>query len=220
MSVLASPTTEFGAVRRSRVRQALLSFGLLSSLLYIVATDVVAAGRWEGYNRTSRMVSDLFAVGAPSRQALVPLFAVYTVLVTGFGIGIWISAEKNRALRATGALLIGFGLANALGSFFPLNLGSDDAVPMHIVATVGLIVFMMAAVIASAWAFGRGFFIYAFATIGTMLVSSTMSFVDVAEDPTPFLGITERISIGSFLLWAAVLSIILIRNPVPPRQGV
>lgn len=33
------------------IRKALLAAGLLSSLLYVVATDVVAASRWDGYRR-------------------------------------------------------------------------------------------------------------------------------------------------------------------------
>ena len=51
---------------RETVRRSLFAAGPLSSLLYIVAVDVVAASLWEGYSRTGEMVSKLFAVGSPS----------------------------------------------------------------------------------------------------------------------------------------------------------
>jgi hypothetical protein len=35
----------------------------VSSLLYVIATDILAASRWDGYRRAEQMVSELFAVG-------------------------------------------------------------------------------------------------------------------------------------------------------------
>jgi hypothetical protein len=67
-------------------RKALLAAGALSSLLYVVATDVVAASRWDGYRRTEQMVSELFAVGSPGRDVLLPFTWLYTVLFTAFGV--------------------------------------------------------------------------------------------------------------------------------------
>jgi hypothetical protein len=45
------------------VRKALLAAGVPSSLLYIVATDVVAAAQWDNYSRTGEMVSKLLPSG-------------------------------------------------------------------------------------------------------------------------------------------------------------
>jgi hypothetical protein len=44
------------------MRKVLLAAGVLSSLLYVVATDIVAAEQWDDYSRTGEMVSKLFAV--------------------------------------------------------------------------------------------------------------------------------------------------------------
>jgi hypothetical protein len=40
----------------------------------------------------------------------------------------------------TGALLIAYGVSNIVALFFPLDLSNDAAVPMHIVATNGMLV--------------------------------------------------------------------------------
>jgi hypothetical protein len=128
------------------LRRVLFAAGVLSSLLYLVATDIVAAEQWDNYSRTGEMVSKLFAVGSPARSELIVLVGgVYTVLMIVFGLGVWLSANRNRALRVTGALLIGYGVANLVALLFPLDLSSNASVPMHIVATNMLLVLMLGA---------------------------------------------------------------------------
>jgi hypothetical protein len=61
------------------VRKVLLAGGILSSLLY-VATTIVEAMRREGYSPASQAVSELSAIGAPSRPLVVPLFLPNGVL--------------------------------------------------------------------------------------------------------------------------------------------
>jgi hypothetical protein len=46
--------------------------GIVSSRLY-VATIIFGAMRWEGYSSFSQSISELFAIGAPSRSLVVPL---------------------------------------------------------------------------------------------------------------------------------------------------
>jgi hypothetical protein len=50
----------------STVRQLLLACGLLSSLLY-VAMNVVVPMQWQGYSSAAQTVSELSAIGAPTR---------------------------------------------------------------------------------------------------------------------------------------------------------
>ncbi|UUL76174.1 DUF998 domain-containing protein [Pseudarthrobacter sp. Fe7] len=117
------------------VRICLLAAGPLSSLLYVVFTDGIAASQWPGYRRTEQMVSELFAVGSPARDVLVTFGWIYTVLFTAFGLGVWSSVRGNRALRIGAGLLMAYGLWNIMGALFPLRLGDDASIPMHIVAT-------------------------------------------------------------------------------------
>ena len=48
----------------------------------------------------------------------------------------------------------------------------------------------------------------------TSVVAGVVSFIAAPYAPTPVLGIGERISIGAFLLWVAVLAVVLWRAPV------
>ena len=85
------------------LRRWLLVCGILSSLLY-VAMNVFVAMQWEGYSSASQTVSELSAIGAPTRSLWVLAAAFYTVLVTAFGWGVWKSAGRIRALRIVGGV--------------------------------------------------------------------------------------------------------------------
>lgn len=207
-----------GLPRRDVLRRALLAAGPLSSLLYVITADVVIASQWEDYRRTHQMVSDLFAIGSPGRDAALPLLWLYMVLSTAFGVGVWASARGNRTLRIGGALLVGYGLSNILGSFFPLRLGDSTSVPMHIVATNLQLTFMVAAMSFVAAGFHGWMRWYSIASLVTSIVMGIAAFT-AAPGPSPLLGIGERISIGAFLLWVAVLAVVLWR-PAKPAQAV
>jgi hypothetical protein len=73
-----------------------------------------------------------------------------------FELGVWMSANRNRALRVTGALLIGYGAFNIVALFFPLALSGNASVPMHIVATNSQLVLLLAAIGLGASAFHVG----------------------------------------------------------------
>ena len=71
------------------VRKTLLIYGAVSSLIYLAGIDVIAALRYPDYHSyTSQMVSELFALGAPTRSLLVPLMLLYNVLVLAFAASI------------------------------------------------------------------------------------------------------------------------------------
>jgi Protein of unknown function (DUF998) len=200
-------------------RKGLLAAGALSSLLYVVATDGVAASMWDGYSRTEQMVSELFAIGSPGREILVPTTWLYTLLFAAFGVGVWNWARGNRALRIAGGLLIGYGLWNIVGGlFYPLTLDDDASVPMHIVATNIQLAFMIGAMCFVAAGFHGRLRVYSIASLVTSITMGMVSFM-AAPGPNLVLGIGERVSIGAFLLWVAVLAIALWRTPAPAVTG-
>jgi hypothetical protein len=130
---------------------------------------------------------------------IVLVGGVYTVLMIVFGLGVWLSANRNRALRVTGAVLIGYGVANLVALLFPLDLSSNASVPFHIVATNMLLVLMLGAMGFGAAAFHGWFRLYSIASLVTSVVAGVVSFLAARYAPTPMLGIGERISIGTFL---------------------
>jgi hypothetical protein len=201
------------------LRKALLACGIASSLLY-AAMNVFVAMQWEGYSSASQTVSELSAIGAPTRSLWVPLGAFYTVLVTAFGWGVWKSAGGNRALRIVGRLVVGYG---ALGLFWPLAPmhlretlaagGGTLSDTFHIALgaiTVGL---MLTAMAVGSGAFGKRFRVYSIASLAVLAVFATLTFLDAPgisrNLPTPWIGIWERVNIGVFLLWIVVLAVAL-----------
>ena len=102
------PTTSIQAGElqvQEMVRKVLLVCGILSSLLY-VAIDIIAAMKWEEYSHASQTVSELIAINAPSRQLAVPLFLTYSILIIAFGLGVWRSAGRKRALRVAACQMV------------------------------------------------------------------------------------------------------------------
>jgi hypothetical protein len=208
----------------------LLVCGILSSLVY-AATLVLAPMLWEGYSSTSQTVSELFAIGAPSRPLVVPLFLAYDVLVIAFGLGVWGSAGGKRALRIVGGLLVAYGVIGLAGPFAPIHLrevlaagGETLADTMHGIITMVLVLFMLLAIGFGAYAFGKRFRLYSIATILLLVVGGVLTGLDqprlAANLPTPWMGLWERINIGAFLLWVVVLAIALMRAQVEqPQDG-
>ncbi|HEX6275871.1 MAG TPA: DUF998 domain-containing protein, partial [Polyangiaceae bacterium] len=120
MATLAtSPGASTATGRPWSLRHALLACGLASTLVY-AAMNVFIPMLWPEYRCTSQTVSELSAVGAPTRPIWVALGLVYSALYGAFGAGVWLSGERNRALRIAGALIT---TSAAIGVVWP---------PMHL----------------------------------------------------------------------------------------
>ena len=129
-------------------RRSLLVCGIMSSLLY-VAMNVVVAMRWEGYSSASQTVSELSAIGAPTRPLWVLLGIAYTLLVTAFGWGVSGSARGSHRLRVVGRLLVAYGLIGLAWPLAPMHLrGAELTVTdtMHIVFAIVTVLLTLLAI--------------------------------------------------------------------------
>jgi hypothetical protein len=206
------------------VRKALLLCGILSSLLYI-GTDILAAMQWRGYSYTSQAVSELMAIGAPTRPLTVSLFTIYNVLVIAFGFGVWLTDSRKRALRFTGILLIGYGIVGQVALlFFPMHLrGAEKSITdtMHTALTGVLVLFILLFIGSGAAAHGKRFRLYSIGTILILLLFGALAGMEAprvaAQLPTPWLGVMERVNIYSSMLWVLVLAIIRLRAEQGPK---
>jgi Protein of unknown function (DUF998) len=68
------------------------------------------AMQWNGYSSATQTVSELSAIGTPTRTLWVPLGIAYSLLAMAFGWGIWESAGRNRRLRIVGGLMVVSGI--------------------------------------------------------------------------------------------------------------
>ena len=215
------------------VRKVLLALGIVGPLFY-VATDIPVATRWEGYSYTDQTVSELFAIGAPTRPLAVPLMLTYGMLAIAFGLGIWISAGCKRALRVVAVGLIGKEVLGSVATLFaPIHLrealaaGEGTATDTwHGILTVGVLSATCSLWGSGATAFGKRFRLYSIATMLILVVFGVLTGLDQpqleANLPTPWMGLRERIDIFATMLWIAVLAIVLLRAQVqqPPVMPV
>jgi hypothetical membrane protein len=198
------------------LRKTLLVCGILSSLLY-VATDALAALRYGDYHSyVSQAISELGAVGAPTKPLVDPLFITYSILIIAFGVGVWSSAHRKRALQLIAGLLIGIGAVGLVTP--PMNLRGTGHISgdlPHIALTSVIVLFILLAIAFGASLYGRRWRLYSFATLVILLVSGAGTGFEAsqlaAQQPTPWLGVAERINIGAYLLWVLVLAISLLR---------
>ena len=197
-------------------RRALLICGVLSSLLY-VGIDQIAAVRHAGYHDfASQTISELGARGSPTKALVDPLFILYDLLTIAFGVGVWQSALGNRPLRVAAASLIAVGAIGLPGPWlFPMNLRGVGGDAPHIVGTGVIVLFILTGMGFGAFALGPRFRVYSIAsmvaTLGFGALTSVQAKGLVTGDPTPWIGLTERLCIGAFLVWVGVLAIALLR---------
>src|SRR5881296_1660612 len=88
---------------------------------------------------------------------------------------------------------------------------------LHIAFAIVTVLLMMLAIGFGAAAFGKRFRRYSVATLVILVACGVLTGLDgpriAANLPTPWVGVWERINIGVFLLWVAVLAIALLRAP-------
>jgi hypothetical protein len=209
-----------GAARPARFKaaqKALLACGILSSCLY-VATDIFAALQYRGYSYAAQGVSELNAVGAPTRPFTLPLFTLDNVLLLAFGACVWTLAGWNRALRFTAALLVADAVVGQMGlQFFnmdPRAAGRTPRTAMHETVTAVEVLVILSAIGVGAAALARRFRFYSIATLFAVLVCGAATFwiVETHSSLMPWLGVTERINIYAYMLWKLVLAVALLRS--------
>jgi hypothetical protein len=206
-------------------RHVLLACGIVASVLY-AAMNVFVAMQWPEYSSASQTVSELSAVGAPTRSLWIVLAIPYTLLTAAFGWGVWESAGNNRALRAAGTLIVTYGLTGLAWPLAPMHLrevlsagGATMTDTLHLGFAMVTVIIMVLAMACGAAALGWRFRLYSVATIVLLAVFGLLTSLDAprleANQPTPWIGIWERINIGVFLLWVIVLAAMLWRDRRP-----
>jgi hypothetical membrane protein len=193
----------------------LLACGIIAPLIYI-GVDIISAILYKGYSYTDQAISELSAIGAPTAWLWLILTFVFNPLTIAYGIGV-ISADKR--LRITGILLIILGCLGFVWLFFPMNLrGNIGSVSDtgHLVLSALSPLTMALFIGFGSGARGKGFRIYSILTILAMLVFGFFTFMYVpnvaAQLPTPWMGIMERVSVFSPMIWMAVLAIVLLHE--------
>jgi hypothetical protein len=202
------------------LKKILLLSGILSSLLYGI---MVTAIQYEGYDFTSQSVSELSAIGAPTRALWITLGITYQVLMIAFGLGVWLSADHKWTLRiAAYLILLNYGIASFLWLFASMHQrevlaegGKTMAETLHIILVLVTVLGNLLTIGFGAVGFSKRFHLYSIVTILILLIIGGLTGPAAAPRieanlPTPWFGIWERIVILGFLVWIIVLAITLL----------
>jgi CubicO group peptidase (beta-lactamase class C family) len=198
------------------MRRVLLVSGIAAAVLY-GAMLVFVPMQWEGYSSASQAISELSAIGAPTRPLWVALGMIYTLLIALFGLGVWSSARRPRALRVAGTALVVSGI---FGLFWPpMHLRGTEFTltdTLHIVWTMVTLLLMLVTIASGAMALGKRFRLYSVATILLFVVFGGLTWLNAplvaANLPTTWMGVWERANVGLYLLWVVVFAIALLRG--------
>ncbi|HWH52061.1 MAG TPA: DUF998 domain-containing protein [Gemmatimonadaceae bacterium] len=221
-----SETRGLGAHRtveaKTLAEDALIWCGVFASVAYLLA-NVLGAAVWPGYSSLSQTVSELSAIGAPSRPVVAPLLVAYAALIIAFGAGVRAAGGRSRALRVTGVILIVYGIVCLAGPFTPMHqrvalaAGQESLTDaLHKVTTSVDVLLIVLITAIGGQSFHARFRAYSIATIIVVLVLGALTVPSVpriaANLPTPGVGALERVCIGAAVAWPAVLAVMILRR--------
>ena len=206
------------------MRKVLLTCGILSTLWYIII-NIFVPTQYPGYNSVTFTVSELSAIDAPTRILWVLLGMLYPLLYIAFGWGVLRSTAGRRHLRIAGILIIIYGMLNFYWP--PMHMrevlaagGGTISDTLHISWAMMTLVTNMLLLGFGAAAMGKRFRIYSIITFGIFILFGFLIFTESpgieANLPTPFIGLWERINIGAFMVWIAVLAFVLMKKDQVP----
>jgi len=230
--VLLSKVDEIvGSVVRQKpaLLRGLLVCGVLSSPFYL-GLDLVAGLTYDGYDFIDQQVSELSAIGAPTRPFWLVLGPVYQLLMVLFGVGVRVAAGRRRSLRIGGALIIAYGVVGFAAPLTPMHAreylatnGPALTEHLHLVATGVAVLLLFTAIGFAAAAFGTPFRVYSIITVVVSVSlgarAGTMAPQLEANLPTPWMGVLERASIAVMMAWVVVFAIAMLRRSARLDRG-
>jgi hypothetical protein len=176
---------------------------------------------YQGYSMVSVTVSELSAIGAPTRALWMWLVMLYPLLFAAFGWGVRKSARGNRYMSVAGTLIIIYCVVNFYWP--PMHRreviaagGGTLTDTLHIAWATMSLLFMLLIMGFGAAALGKRFLLYTVTTWIVFIVFGILTFTESpgieANLPTPWIGLWERINISAFILWVVVLAFVLLRE--------
>ena len=214
MDVASPPRMNRG---RRRLVMTLLACGVLVAAVQIIG-DIVAAAKYPGYSYIDQSVSELSAIGAPTRPITAAVGLAFEALVLAFAVGVWLAAE-GRGVKIASVILGVFAVNAIVWGFFPMQQRGSQMAATDVAHIAGAIVQVLTIVLFIAFgsgADGRWFRVFSIvlivAILGAGALAGTQAGKIAAGGPTQWLGLIERISFYGPSVWILVLALELLRQ--------
>jgi len=197
---------------KERPLQVLGLLGVLGTVFYMLHISVGTA-LYDGYDSLSQAISDLTAVGAPSKNTALIFTLLYGISMTAFAIIFFVFFRKRiNKIFAIGALLfIAMNIVTWGYMLFPLSKaggGETFSDTMHLIVTFAVVGLTIMSLIL----FTIGLFKYkqhiwlAIVTICALVLMAAGAML-INALPEGYLGLGERINIYSLMAYCCVISI-------------
>jgi hypothetical protein len=203
--------------RLEKRTRPLLLCGVLSPAVY-VATDIVASTQYPGYSFRGQAVSELFAIGAPTADLVVTAFSFSSVALLAFAVGVWRAADDRRLMRALAGMFAGSAVVGLLiWNVFPMHMRGEARSftdTMHLILASNP--FVLLSLVLAMLVFRGAFRICTVAALLIMVVPAVGAFSYVraleVNQPTPWLGATERLAQYGYAVWQVILALVLFKK--------
>ena len=197
----------------------LLLAGVAVPVLYAMG-DLLAGVTRQGYSFRDQTISELGAIGAPTRMLFSVFVTAAWAALVALALGVRRAAAGRRGLYVAGTLLLIVGaMALTVGWLVPMRpRGEGQGLTglLHLVEGGAAMILILGAMVLSAGGLGRRFRVYTIATIVVILVFGAWSGMQApqveAGVATPWLGVVERIFWYSYHVWFAALGVHLLRD--------
>ncbi|MCI4353947.1 MAG: DUF998 domain-containing protein [Thermoplasmata archaeon] len=190
--------------------------GAAAPLVYLLAV-LIGGLLWPSYSHYAQTVSTLTASGAPNQSVVIPLFALYNVLVFSLAFGLWYGIDRRDRPPFGPVFLAGVGAGGLILFAFPQDLAGPPVTftgTLHVVVAGAIALLSLLAMASCAREFGRtsGWVRYATASWVGFAALLVLGGIAAATISAPFAGVAERASIGTILAWMGLVAVGLWRS--------
>jgi hypothetical protein len=192
--------------------RAVLVAALAAALLFI-SVDLVALRQWKGYDYVHQSMTQLAAIGAPTRSWTLALSIGHDVALFAVGLALLFLSGRNVALRITAGLVMISAIAWVVGELFPGRVGET---PEHLSPAVFLgataVVASVLAIVFGAAALTGWFRVVSIGLLAAFALLTVLGFMQ----PSPRIGLQERVMAYSIIAWTVLLGVAVMTAPASP----
>ena len=158
----------------------LLACGIVGPVLFVGMDWMASFWLYPGYDITAQQVSELSAIGAPSRAFWMAMGFPHAALTLAFAYGVWRASAGRWSLMVTAALLALFALNSFLwGWVAPMHMRGvafTATDTLHIGFTIVAVLLMVGFMTIGARPFGGRFRWFSGLTVAAMLICANGGF--------------------------------------------
>ena len=200
-----------------RINQKAFQYGILGATFFIVTT-LLAGFQFENYSHTSQLISESYAIDSP--------YGIYLRMFGFIPSGLFIflfSIHAKRIFSSSKKIKLGltlfgifYGLATVLVSIFPCDAGCnkeliDPSTSQLIHNTTGLLTYLIVPfsiiLIGTALKKEKQYISLSRLSMFLGILSFFFVFIFFSEMSSPFIGLIQRVTEGTILLWMILFAI-------------